>query len=245
MTSTPSEKGNGGRIIGLVAISIGALIGLLIALGGLAAIGAHAFLRDDDGYFTTSTERFSSPGYAVTSDDVDLGRESIGFDVGDLNTSVKFTGEGTGGGRVFLGIGPTSDVARYLAGVPHSELDDIHSQGPAYTQVGGRSSPRTPPGAQGFWAVESEGPGAQEVDFDLESGNWTVVAMNADAARGVSITGEAGAKLSWLLWVGVGLLVTGALIAGSCGYGVYRLSGGREGESSAEPPGRPEGPARD
>ncbi len=231
-----TRKGNGGRIAGLVLISIGGLIGLAIALGGLAAMGAHAFLRDDDGFYTTDTERFVSPGYAVTSDDVDLGRESIGFDIGDLNTSVEFTGESPVAKPVFIGIGPTSDVDRYLAGVAHSALDDIRDGGPTYTQVPGRAPPRTVPGKQTFWAAQSEGTGEQRVDFDLESGNWTVVAMNADAGRGVLVEGDAGVKLSWLIWVGLGLFVVGALIAASCGYGVYRLSSGRDEDKAAAPP---------
>src|SRR5262245_47522132 len=122
MATTERRSGGGGRVAGIVLISIGGLIGLAIMLGGLAALGAHAFLRDDDGFYTTDTESFASRGYAVTSDDVDLGQESIGFDIGDLNTAVKFTAESPSGDAIFLGIGPTADVARYLVGVPHSEV---------------------------------------------------------------------------------------------------------------------------
>jgi hypothetical protein len=232
-TTASSNRGGGGRIAGIVLVSIGGLIGLLIMLGGLAAIGAHAFLRDDDGYYTTDTESFASRGYAITSEDVDLGRESVGIDIGELNTSVKFTGESRQ--PLFLGIGPSTDVARYLAGVPYSQVDDLHERGPTYTQIPGRSAPRKAPGAQSFWAASSAGAGTQTVDFGLESGNWTVVAMNADGSRGVAFNGEAGAKLSWLLWAGLGVFIVGLVIFASCAYAVYRLSGGR-GEPSAPPP---------
>ena len=242
MASTRTKSGGGGRVAGIVLISIGGLIGLTIMLGGLAAIGAHAFLRDDDGFYTTGDEQFGSSGYAITSDDVDLGRESIGFDIGDLNTAVAFSGESPRVKPIFLGIGPTTDVAGYLAGVPHSQVDDIRDRGPTYTQVAGRREPRTAPGEQSFWAVSSEGTGTREVQFDLESGNWTVVAMNADGSRGVLFNGEAGVKVSWLIWVGLGLFVVGLLIFASCGYAVYRLSGGR-GERASEPPPPPPQPA--
>src|SRR5262245_399770 len=131
------KSGGGGRVAGIVLISIGGLIGLSIMLGGIAAIAAHAFLRNDDGFYATDTERFASPGFAVTSDDVDLGRESIGFDIGDLNTAVQFTAESPAGRSLFLGIGRTSDVARYLAGVRHSEVDDIRNHGPTYNEIPG------------------------------------------------------------------------------------------------------------
>lgn len=239
-TTTRTSARGGGRVAGIVLVSIGGLVGLLIMLGGLAAMGAHAFLRDDDGYYTTDTESFASRGYAVTSGDVDLGRESVGVDIGELNTSVKFTGESRR--PLFLGIGPSTDVARYLAGVPYSQVDDLHERGPTYTQVVGRRSPRTPPSAQPFWVATSAGPGTQSVDFDLESGNWTVVAMNADGSRGLAFDGEAGAKLSWLLWVGLGLFIVGLVITASCGYAVYRLSGGRGEPTAPRAPAAPPPP---
>ena len=39
--------------------------------------------------------------------------------------------------------------------------------------------------------------------------------MNADAARGVSVDANAGVKIDWVIWVGIGLAIIGlVLLAG-------------------------------
>ena len=49
----------------------------------------------------------------------------------------------------------------------------------------------------------------------MESGDWTVVVMNADASRGVDLDARLGIKVDWLLPALIGLLVAGlVLLAG-------------------------------
>ncbi len=231
------RKGGAGRVVGMVLISIGGLIGLAMALGGIAIVIAHGVARDDDGFYTTDTERLVSRGYAITSDGIDLGRESIGFNTEDLGATLRFSAESAGGRPIFVGIGPQSDVDRYLRGVAHTEVDDFRDRGPVYTQVPGRSQPRGEPGAQDFWVAQSEGTGVRDADFDLDNGTWTAVAMNADASRPVAIDGEAGVRIDWLIWVGVGLGLAGLVIVGSCTYAVIRMAGDRPSRGDATAPG--------
>jgi uncharacterized membrane protein len=199
-------------VAGVVFSSIAALIGIVILLGGLALIAAHSFARDDDGYYTTDSERLSSDTYAISTDEIDLGADPGGPAPSDLLGTLRVRAEATGGGSIFLGIGQTSDADRYFSGVRHAELTDFgDGRGARYDVQPGRA-PRRPPGAEGFWVAQSEGAGEQRVDWDVETGVWTVAVMNADAGRGVSVEANVGVEISWLLSVGIGLAVVGLIL---------------------------------
>jgi hypothetical protein len=218
-----------GRVIGMVFSSIGALLGIALLLGGLALVGAHAFARDDDGYYTSDREHLQSAAFAIATDDLDLDFGAGGWTPGDLLGTVRVRAEGAGGDPIFLGIAPTSDVDRYLSGVGHSELTDFAHGDPTYDVQPGRA-PQGRPGAQNFWVSQTQGGGDQTVSWDVESGNWSVVVMNADAARGVSVDADAGVKIGWLLWVGIGLAIVGALLTAGCVILVLRI-----GRSATQP----------
>jgi hypothetical protein len=51
------------------------------------------------------------------------------------------------------------------------------------------------------------------MDWEPEDGDWRVVLMNSDASRGVSSDMSIGAELDSALWIGLGLLAVGALLA--------------------------------
>src|SRR5215207_11452917 len=99
---------SGGRIALIVTGSILALVSLGLLAGGGTLVWAHTTQRDDEGYYSTRSERFQSDGYAIRTDDLDLGTEGPDwlFDEGRLGT-IRVTGRsGTTGKGLFLGIGP-------------------------------------------------------------------------------------------------------------------------------------------
>ena len=105
---------SGGRIALLIVGSLLALVGLGIAAGGGTLLWAHETQRDRDGYFTTSTERFRTPTFALTSDEVDLGAEGNagwGSDIGDL-ARVRVRATSADSRPIFVGIGPRDAVER-------------------------------------------------------------------------------------------------------------------------------------
>jgi hypothetical protein len=197
-------------VVAVVFGSLAALIGFALLLGGLALVLAHAFARDDDGYYTSDTERLSTATYALTVEDIDLGTDPVDFVPKDVLGTVRIRAERPGGGPVFVGIAPEREVDAYLRGVGHAEVEDFSDGTPRYLPSRGGAPPR-PPSAEQFWVASSEGPGRQAVSWEVEGGRWSVVAMNADAARRVVVDADVAAKVGWFLGVGIGLLAAGLL----------------------------------
>jgi len=195
--------------VAVVLGSIASLIGLALLLGGLALILAHAFARDSDGYYTTGTERLATSTYALTAEDIDLGSPAADAVPEDVLGRIRIRAERPGGRPVFVGIGPEREVDAYIRGVAHAEVDDFDP--PRYRTTGG-GAPRRPPSDERFWVASTQGSGRQAVTWEVEGGQWTIVAMNADAARRVVVDADVGAKVGWFLAVGIGLLVVGLLI---------------------------------
>jgi hypothetical protein len=195
----------------MVLATLAGLIGIVIMLAGLALIAAHSFARDDDGHYTTDREALRTPSYAIVTGDIDLGTDPADWIPEELLANVRIRAEGEDGRPIFLGIGRDRDVDRYLAGVRHAELTDFVDGEPRYRPYPG-GAPRRPPGAEDLWVAESQGPGEQVVDWDAESGVWSVLVMNADAAAGVAVQADAGAEIGWLIWAGIGLTVVGVLL---------------------------------
>jgi hypothetical protein len=209
MTNASQANWTAGRVVGMVFTGIGGLIGLALLAGGIAVIAAYAFGRDDDGYFNTDREQLNSASYAITTEDVDLGADELDWAPDKVLGTVRIQVDSEK--PVFVGIGPDEDVGRYLGDVAHAELIDFNGDRPEFNRHGG-TAPRSPPRKQGFWVAESEGSGEQAVTWDAEFGRWTAVVMNADAGRGIDVEADAGVKLGWAIWAGLGMLLFGLLM---------------------------------
>ena len=204
----PRSNWTAGRVIGMVFASIGGLIGLALLLGGIAVLVAYAVGRDD-GYFTSDREQLDSETYAITTEDIDLNVDEADWVPDEILGDVRIRVEGAQ--PVFVGIGTDSDVDRYLGDVGRDELIDFDGGEPEFDLHEG-GAPRTPPGDGDFWVAYAEGSGEQELTWDAEFGRWTAVVMNADAAPGIDVEADAGVKLGWAIWAGLGMLVIGLVM---------------------------------
>jgi hypothetical protein len=223
----PRSNWTASRVIGMVFASIGGLIGLALLVGGIAVLAAYLFDRDD-GYFSSDRRQLESATYAITSEDIDLRIDEIDWAPDEILGDVRVRVEGQE--PVFVGIGRDSDVDRYLGDVARDELVDFDGDEPEFERHAG-GAPRAPPGEQGFWVAESEGSVEQTLTWDAEFGRWTVVVMNADAVRGIDVEADAGVKLDWAIWAGLGMFVVGLLMSVGA-VAVILLIGRRAGRDS-------------
>ncbi len=215
------------------------LIGLALLAAGVAGLWAHGSLRDDDGYFTSDTERFATPLRAIASEDLDVADVPGGS---DRWASLRIRAERPDGRPVFLGVGPQAQVDRFLAGVPHTVITDLDLDPfrATYAPRPGRRAP-APPGGEAFWAAQASGPGEQTLTWDVEGGDWRIVAMNPGGSAGVAVDASAGVKVSWLLGIAIGATILGVLLLGG-GIAMAVLGGGARAPRPGRPPPRPRRP---
>jgi hypothetical protein len=209
----PRARWTAGRIALVILGSLAALIGAGLLAGGCGLLWADQTQRDDDGYLSTPTERFEASSYAIVSEPIDLVEaDTEGADwllSDDVLGDVRLQADD---GDLFIGIGPTSDVEAYLRGVEHHLLTDVkYDPFRARYEARAGDAPTAPPGEQEFWAATASGSGEQTLTWDPESGNWSLVLMNADASSAVAADLSVGAEANFLIWLAIGLLVAGGI----------------------------------
>jgi hypothetical protein len=207
----PRSGWTSGRVACVVAGALLAVVSLgLLGSGGAASWATTAGRQG--GYVNLGSEMFHSNGYAVTSSPVQLDANTPGWDaVRVLFGTIRLTATPASRGRVFLGIAPADRAASYLSGSSYLTVRDItSSRSVEYTAHLGTAAP-APPGRAGIWTALATGPGRQSLTWQPRTGNWTVVAMNADGTRPVSLRVAVAATAPALPWIAGALLTAGVV----------------------------------
>jgi hypothetical protein len=200
--------------------TVAAVLGALLIFGGVGtAIGGGSLLwldqtqRDSAGYLSTGAETFRASGHALRFEPVDIrfeqGTPAFAQTIGDVQVRAESLVPSK---AIFVGIGPTADVNRYLAGAATDRVRDlgINRGRPAViAQPGGVLE--VPPTEQTFWAAKATGTGEQTLTWAVAPGQWSFVVMNADGSAPVVAAVSAGATAPVLRGVAVGLLVGGGV----------------------------------
>ena len=192
------------------------IVALIMILAGVAcAAPSLATYRalDSDGYisgqgrmttgsaaFVTRTAQFKE----ITEKQVEENR--VGGD-----TILKIRAERVDGGEVAVGIAPAADLEAYLVRGSGETVDDLDFEPFGYRGVvvgGGRELPRPDPA---LFVAFASGPGAQEVRWTVQPGEWRAVIMNADGSPGVDVEARFGARFPYLR----GFAIAGMVIGGT------------------------------
>jgi hypothetical protein len=208
--SAPAGGWTAGRIVALV---VGAVLGL-ISLGPLAGGGLLLWAdrtQREDGYVTSPEHRFVDPGYAITTERIDLQVDGPDWLYGSrFLDKVRIRATPTDlGNAVFVAVARAIDVERYLAGVQRATITRF---GDVTLRQFPGDAPETPPTEQTFWDASAVGNGTQTLVWDVREGSWVAVLMNADASPGIDVRADAGADVPVLPWIAAGLLVFGGLL---------------------------------
>jgi hypothetical protein len=198
-----------GRITALVVGVLLVLVALVLLGGGGTALWADRTQREG-GYVTTDVHRFSTSGSALATVSTELGSAGVGWLYAPgLMDEVRIRVSPTGsGGELFVGIGPSTDVESYLAGVNHTVITEFWGDKTEAVEGG---APASAPETHDFWAASTTGAGPQTLVWDPADGSWTVVVMNADGQPGIDVGTDLGARMPAVLWIALGLLAAGAV----------------------------------
>ncbi len=205
----PRRGSTAGRVVLIVVGILAGIVAFGLLAGGCALVAVDQILRDDDGFIMSPDQDFASATYAIVSERADLDTEGAEWALDTFLGTVRIRSESER--PVFVGIAPAAEVDRYLEGVEHDVVTDFDRRPRYALRAGG--PPAAAPGDETFWAESTTGAGEQTLDWEPEEGDWRVVVMNEDAARGVSAELSIGAELDAVLWIGIGLLVAGGLFA--------------------------------
>jgi Domain of unknown function (DUF4389) len=205
--AAPARRWTAGRIAAIVVGSILALISLGLLAGGIGGIVIDQTQRNSDGFLMSPSQEFDTGTYALVSETLDVGAEVPQWVIDELIGTVRIESESDR--PVFVGIAEESDAETYLGDVRRAVVNDVED--PDYTVERG-GAPASPPGTQTFWVASTTGTGKQVLDWDVEDGDWVVVAMNTDGSPGVTVELRIGAEVDPLIWIALGTLLAGVLI---------------------------------
>ena len=200
-----------GRIVAVAAGTVLALCSLGLLAAGGTAVWADTAARQG-GYVGLGSATYHTGGYAVASDTVGLHAATGGWDAAQsLFGTVRIRATSTTGAPVFIGLAPAPAAAGYLAGVAHGTVRGPAGPSGWLAQQGG-AAPAAPPSRVRIWDAHAAGPGTRTIVWPVRSGDWMVVAMNANGSSPVNVHVAVAATLPALPWIAGGLLAGGIII---------------------------------
>lgn len=216
--AAPASRWPAGRVVTLV---VGAF--LLATATGFLGAGGRLLWADqtqrDDGWLASPDAELTSDRYAVATDGVLLEGDGLDWVVDELLGTARIeVTPADPNDALFVGLGRTAEVSRYLEGVGRSDVDQLvvrqDGDGEVLRGLGDLDGgpPVTPPAQADVWTVSASGSGTQVLDWRPTEGDWIVVVMRADGQAGIDAEVRAGAELPGLTWFAAALLGVGVAI---------------------------------
>ena len=203
----PVPRGTVPRVIPITLGGIVATAGAVLALAG----GGVLALAGTDSSVDSGRQHIGSSTTALVSETAKISDTGTVSDVlGD--SSVKASVSGDQAKPVFVGVGRTADVDRYLAGAPVDKVTDFDVDPftlDRSTQPG-NATPKAP-ASQRFWVAKGTN---ATMNWKVRDGSYRMVVMNADGSRGVSADASFRVKVPHLSTIALVALIGGVAMIG-------------------------------
>lgn len=216
-TPPPAPRGQtGGRIVAIVIGAVLAVSGFFTGVSGAALLAIFG-----DGHAVASGNHIVTTSSAAVVADLGTIHNVDGFRFLTGQPTLQVTAQNLDGTAVFVGVGRTADVERYLDGVGIDRVTDLETVPFRLDTTRDDGDARAAaPDAQDFWVAAAQSGNDRasraEVTWPIQDGDFEVVVMNADGSPGLLTNASVGAGLPnstglWILLIGVGsfLLVGG------------------------------------
>lgn len=184
------------------------LLGAACTAGGTAAV----VIPGRDGWIQSGTDSVDVRGTALVSGTEEFESERGGDDFPG-HPRIRVRAESDDGSPIFIGVARAGAATNYLQGVPHDVIDDVDFDPTRFRTdfVPGTGS-LEPPEEQDFWLDSVSGAGRQELDWEIESGEFRVVVTPVEPREGFVVDVSAGVKVPWLRRAGIALIIGGLLV---------------------------------
>ncbi len=204
-----------GRIVLLVFGILFIIVSFGLLVGGGVVLAADSAFKDNQGYYTTGKVPISVSSAAIVSQPADIHVDSVWFDRNPNLAAVRIEATNTNASKpIFIGIARESDLSNYLSGVSHDEITGFSDRA-THTNYfhfpGANAAP--PPTSQTFWLASATGTGTQTLQWNVTSGNYAFILMNADGSSPVNGDVSLEVKIPEIVHgIGLGLLIAGIVL---------------------------------
>lgn len=206
------------RLFKVVSVILGvllALMGVLSVASGVLVLVVDRLYSDSSGFFSTATQTVGSNGFVLTAPDINgqLSGRWQNWGLSHARTTVRVTGSTRLPTPVFIGIGSTAQVSKYVSGVPRDRITsiDLRAGLVEYDHVDGTVLPGDP-AEQDIWVAEVGGTGIQTLEWELQDGDWALLVMNGDASAPVAVDMKLSARFDIIEPLIIGLMAGGVVV---------------------------------
>jgi hypothetical protein len=215
---------NAGRIVLLIFGILFALAAFGLIIGGGAILAIDRSFKDDQGYYMTGFRQLETDSRLIVSQPAQIHMQTRWNRTKRNPVTLKVEAHDSNNAKaVFIGIARTSALSPYLKGYAYDEITgfDFNADSIELSPRTGSTGPSLP-NTPGFWTASVSGTGTQTLLWDLASGDYSLVIMNADGSAPINTQVSIGAKLPAIVdSIGPGLLGGGIVLLIISGVMIY------------------------